>query len=67
MPRKKSKSSGIGFSPVQREVKTDKGYVTIFDKVTSATNGEKKSLSWYKNTVRSLSSEYKKEPDKTIR
>jgi hypothetical protein len=67
MPRKKSKSSGIGFSPVQREVKTDKGYVTIFDKVTSATNGEKKSLSWYKNTVRSLSSEYKKEPDKIIK
>lgn len=66
MPRKKSKSSGVGFSPEVRTVDTKKGYVTLFDRVVEATKGEQKSLSWYKNTVRSLSSEFKQEPDKLI-
>ena len=42
-----------GFASVQRnQVTKDPGYKTLFEKVTAATGGEKKSLSWYRNAVK---------------
>jgi len=67
MAPKKTKSSGIGFSPTIKTVDTSKGYVTLFDKVSKATRGEQRTLTWYKNTVKSLSNEYKKMPDHLIK
>ena len=46
---------------------TENKYETIFEKVSAATNGEKKSISWYKGKVKSLASKYETEPDRVIR
>ena len=56
-----------GFASVQRnQVNKDPGYKTLFEKVTAATGGEKKSLSWYRNTVKQQASSYKKNFNKYI-
>ena len=56
-----------GFASVQRNtVNKDPGYKTLFERVSAATNGEKKSLAWYRNTVKQESSAYKKNFKKYI-
>ena len=56
-----------GFASVQRnQVNKDPGYKTLFEKVTAATGGEKKSLSWYRNAVKQQASSYKKNFNKYI-
>ena len=56
-----------GFASIQRnKVNKDPGYKTLFERVTSATGGEKKSLSWYRSTVKAEASRYKKNFDKYI-
>jgi len=67
MAKKKSSNSGMGFNPTTRKVDTSKGYVTLFEKVTKATGGEKHGLSWYKQTVNKFAAEYKREPDHLVR
>ena len=57
----------MGFNPTPRKVDTSKGYTTLFERVSEATGGEKKGLSWYKQTVNTLASQFKKEPEKLIR
>ena len=57
-----------GFATIQRNAVKDKtGYTTIFEKITNMTGGEKQSFNWYKNAVKKVSSEYKKDPGKLIR
>ena len=57
-----------GFATIQRNaVKDNTGYTTIFEKITNMTGGEKQSFNWYKNAVKKVSSEYKKDPSKIIR
>jgi hypothetical protein len=57
-----------GFSEIQKNnQKKNSGYKTIFEKVTEATGGERKSYDWYRSKVASLSSEYKKDPQKLLR
>ena len=67
MANKKSNTSGMGFKPVVRKIDTSKGYVTLFEKVTDATNGEKHGLSWYKQTVNTIAAKYKKEPERLVK
>jgi len=67
MAKQRAKSSGMGFKPVTRKLDTSKGYVTLFEKVTKATNGEKHGLSWYKQTVNTIAATYKKEPERLIK
>ena len=56
-----------GFASVQRNtVNKDPGYKTLFERVTAATGGEKKSLSWYRNAVKAEASKYKKNFNKYI-
>ena len=56
-----------GFSTIQRNtVNKDPGYKTLFERVTAATGGEKKSLSWYRNAVKAEASKYKKNFSKYI-
>ena len=56
-----------GFASIQRNtVNKDPGYKTLFERVTAATGGEKKSLSWYRSAVRAEASSYKKNFDKYI-
>ena len=56
-----------GFASVQRnQVNKDPGYKTLFEKVTAATGGEKKSLSWYRNAVKQQASSYRKNFNKYI-
>ena len=56
-----------GFSAVQRNtVNNNPGYKTLFERVTAATGGEKKSLSWYRNAVKAEASKYKKNFNKYI-
>lgn len=57
----------MGFKPVVRKIDTSKGYVTLFEKVTDATNGEKHGLSWYKQTVNTIAAKYKKEPERLVK
>ena len=52
-----------GFGSIQRNLKTDAGN-TLFEKITSATGGEKKSLSWYRSAVRAAATTYKKDLSK---
>ena len=54
----KTKSKGFGG--------TANTYKTIFEKVSDATNGEKKSVSWYRDKVKSLASTYKTAPEKVL-
>ncbi len=56
-----------GFGAIQRnKVNKEPGYKTLFERVTSATGGEKKSLNWYVAAVKSESGKYKKNFDKYI-
>lgn len=56
-----------GFASVQRNaVNKDPGYKTLFERVTAATGGEKKSLAWYRSAVKAESSKYKKNFKKYI-
>jgi len=56
-----------GFASIQRNnVNKNPGYKTLFEKVSAATGGEKKSLAWYRNTVRTAANSYKKNFDKYI-
>ena len=56
-----------GFASVQRNtVNKDTGYKTLFERVSNKTGGEKKSLSWYRNTVKAEASNYKKNFNKYI-
>ena len=57
-----------GFASIQRNaVNKDPGYKTLFERVSSKTGGEKKSLSWYRSAVKHEASTYKKNFDKYIR
>ena len=56
-----------GFAAIQRNnVNKDPGYKTLFERVSNKTGGEKKSLSWYRNTVKAEASNYKKNFNKYI-
>ena len=56
-----------GFASVQRNAtKQDSGYKTLFERITAKTGGEKKSLSWYRATVKNEASTYKKNFNKYI-
>ena len=56
-----------GFASVQRNiVNKDPGYKTLFERVSAATGGEKKSLSWYRNAIKAEASSYKKNFNKYI-
>ena len=57
-----------GFGTTQVTGKTSKsGNATLFEKVTSAAGGEKKSLSWYRTTVKTIATNYNKNFNKYIR
>jgi hypothetical protein len=50
-----------GFGEIQRnKVNKEPGYKTLFERVTTATGGEKKSYSWYLAAVKSEAGKYKK-------
>jgi len=56
-----------GFAAIQRnKVNKEPGYKTLFEKISAKTNGEKKSLAWYRNAVKSEASGYKKNFSKYI-
>ena len=56
-----------GFASVQRNiVNQDPGYKTLFERVSNATKGEKKSLSWYRSAVKAEASKYNKNFNKYI-
>lgn len=56
-----------GFASIQRNsVNKNPGYKTLFERVNAETKGEKKSLSWYRNAVKSQASRYKKNFNKYI-
>ena len=56
-----------GFASVQRNtVNKDPGYKTLFERVSAATGGEKKSLAWYRSAVKAEASNYKKNFNKYI-
>lgn len=61
----KTKTGGGGFGSSSST--SSSGYVTLFEKVKQAANGESKGLTWYKGTVRSLSSQYKVDQTKLQR
>ena len=57
-----------GFASIQRNaVNKDPGYKTLFERVSAATKGEKKSLSWYRSAVKAEASRYKKNFSKYIK
>ena len=57
-----------GFATIQRnQQKKDSGYTTLFEKINSATEGQPKSFTWYKNAVIKASQNYKKDPTKIIK
>lgn len=53
-----------GFATTEK--KKDTGYKTLFERVTAATKGEKKSLSWYRSAVKAEASRYSKNLEKYI-
>ena len=56
-----------GFKEIQRNtVNKEPGYKTLFERVTAATGGEKKSYSWYLSAVKSEAGKYKKNFDKYV-
>lgn len=56
-----AKTKAKGFGGTQNK------YITIFEKISEATEGEKKSLTWYKDAVKSLASTYKTDQDKLLK
>ena len=56
-----------GFGEIQRnKVNKEPGYKTLFERVTAATGGEKKSYSWYLSAVKSEAGKYKKNFNKYV-
>ena len=56
-----------GFGAIQRNsTNKETGYKTLFERVNTATKGEKKSLSWYRSAVKAEASRYKKNFKKYI-
>ena len=55
-----------GFKTIQRN-KTYNNPDTLFEKVSNATGGEKKSLSWYRSATKQIASSYKKDMSKFVR
>ena len=56
-----------GFSTIQRNTTNkDPGYKTLFERITEATGGAKKPLSWYRSAVKQEASRYKKNFKKYI-
>ena len=56
-----------GFASVQRNnTNKNQGYKTLFERVSAATGGEKKSLTWYRSAVKAEASKYKKNFNKYI-
>ena len=56
-----------GFSTIQRNtVSTQAGYQTLFEKINAKAQGQKKTLTWYRNAVKSEASSYRKNFDKYI-
>lgn len=55
-----------GFASIQR-TKTYNKSNTLFEKISNMAGGEKKSLSWYKSTVKQVASSYGKNLDKYMR
>ncbi len=55
-----------GFGSIQR-TKTYNNSNTLFEKVSNMTDGEKKSLSWYRSAVKQVASSYKKDLSKFVR
>ena len=56
-----------GFKNIQRNrLVKDPGYETLFEKITQKTEGEKKSLSWYRSAVKSEASYYGKDLRKYV-
>ena len=55
-----------GFGSIQR-TKTYTKSNTLFEKVSNMTDGEKKSLSWYRSAVKQVASSYKKDLSKFVR
>ena len=56
-----------GFSTIQRNtINKDPGYKTLFERITEATGGAKKPLSWYRSAVKQEASRYKKNFKKYI-
>ena len=54
-----------GFSTIQRNtVSTQAGYQTLFEKINAKAQGQKKTLTWYRNAVKSEASSYKKNCNK---
>ena len=47
-----------GFGTIQRNtVSTQAGYQTLFEKINAKAQGQKKTLTWYRNAVKSEVSE----------
>lgn len=55
-----------GFGSIQR-TKTYSRSNTLFEQISNMTEGEKKSLSWYRSAVKQVASSYKKDLSKFIR
>ena len=56
-----------GFGTIQRNtVSTGTGYQTLFEKINAKAQGQKKTLTWYRNAVKSEASSYKKNFDKYV-
>lgn len=55
-----------GFKTIQKN-KTYTKENTLFEKISNATNGEKKTLSWYRAAVKREASTYKKDMSKFVR
>ena len=55
-----------GFKTIQRN-KTYNNPDTLFEKVSNATGGEKKSLSWYRSATKQIASSYKQDMSKFVR
>ena len=56
-----------GFGTIQRNtVSTKAGYQTLFEKINAKAQGQKKTLTWYRNAVKSEASNYKKNFNKYI-
>ena len=56
-----------GFASVQRNAtKQDSGYKTLFERITTRTGGQQKTLSWYLSAVKAEASSYKKNFNKYI-
>lgn len=57
-----------GFSSIERNTtKKNRGFKTIFERVTEATGGESKTFDWYRSKVAALASDYKKDPSRLLR